>query len=81
MKNFEDMLIETLDPDRLAILAFVFTTNGTREWNFHLSNVSEVSIRINKALSTVQKLPIELIVEDDPNWNELRQVLQLCNQY
>jgi hypothetical protein len=78
MKNFEDMLIEALDPDRLAVLAFVFTSSGTREWNFYLSDVSEVGIRINKALSQVPKLPIELNVEDDPNWDELREVYQLC---
>ena len=79
MKDFEDMLIHALDPDRLAVLAFVFTTAGTREWHFYLSDVSEVGIRINKALSTIPQLPIDLTVEDDPNWDELRQVFQLCN--
>ncbi|MGJ8653398.1 MAG: DUF695 domain-containing protein [Opitutaceae bacterium] len=78
MKDFENILIEALDHDRLAILAFVFTSDGTREWNFYLSDVSEVGIRINKALAAVPKLPIELNVEDDPNWDELRQVYQLC---
>ncbi|MDG1302002.1 MAG: DUF695 domain-containing protein [Opitutae bacterium] len=80
MKDFEDMLIGALDPDRLAILAFVFTSSGTREWNFYLSDVSEVGIRINKALSTIPQLPIDLTVESDPNWDELRQVFQLCQQ-
>ncbi|MFQ3225704.1 MAG: hypothetical protein ACI8Z5_001968 [Lentimonas sp.] len=78
MKDFENMLIDALDPDRLAILAFVFTSAGTREWHFYLSDVSEVGIRINQALSTIPQLPIELTVEDDPNWDELRQVFQLC---
>jgi len=80
MKDFEDMLIDTLDPDRLAILAFVFTSSGSREWNFYLSDVSEVGIRINKALSTIPQLPIDLTVEHDPNWDELRQVFQLCQR-
>ena len=80
MKDFEDMLIDALDPDRLAILAFVFTSSETREWNFYLSDVSEVGIRINKALSAIPQLPIDLTVESDPNWDELRQVFQLCQQ-
>lgn len=80
MKDFEDLLIEALDSDRLAVLAFVFTSAGSREWNFYLSDVSEVGIRINQALASVPKLPIELRVEDDPNWDELRQVYQLCGQ-
>jgi hypothetical protein len=79
MKDFENLLIEALDPDRLAILAFVFTSAGSREWHFYLSDVSEVGIRINQTLASVPKLPIELNVEDDPNWDELREVYQLCN--
>ena len=79
MKDFEDMLIHALDPDRLAVLAFVYTTGGTREWHFYLSDVSEVGIKINQALSNIPQLPIELTVEDDPNWDELRQVFQMCN--
>jgi len=80
MKDFENMLIDVLDPDRLAVLAFVYTTGGTREWHFYLSDVSEVGIRINQALSNIPQLPIDLTVEDDPNWDELRQVFQICNQ-
>ena len=76
MKDFEDLLLEALDADRLAILAFVYTTNGTREWHFYFSDVSELGIRINKALASVPKLPIELNVVDDPNWDELRQIFQ-----
>jgi len=78
MKDFEDMLIQTLDHDRLAILAFVFTTLGSREWHFYFSDISEAGIRINQALAATPGLPITLKVEDDPNWDELRQILQLC---
>lgn len=80
MKSFEDLIIEALDPERIAVLAFVFTSAGSREWHFYLSDVSEVGIRINKALANVPRLPIELNVEDDPNWDELRPVYQLGNQ-
>jgi hypothetical protein len=80
MKDFEDTLIQALDPDRLAILAFVFTSGGSREWHFYLSDVSEVGIRINKALATIPHLPIDLTVDHDPEWNELRQVFQLCSR-
>lgn len=78
MKDFEKLLIEALDPDRLAILAFVFTSSGFREWHFYLSDANEIGIRINQTLAAVPKLPIELNVEDDPNWDELKQVYQIC---
>lgn len=80
MKDFEDLLLRTLDPDRLAILAFVFTSNGKREWNFYLSDVDEVGIRINQALAKIPNLPIQLKIVNDPNWDELRQVYLSCGE-
>ena len=78
MKDFEKLLLDALDPDRLAILAFVYTTRGSREWHFYFSDADEVSQRINQALAGVPTLPIQLHVEEDPNWEPLRQVYQIC---
>jgi hypothetical protein len=78
MKDFEDTLIEALDPDRLAVLAFVFTTAGSREWHFYLSDAEEAGVRINQALANIPQLPIELSVAHDPEWSQLSQVYQLC---
>ncbi|WPJ96190.1 DUF695 domain-containing protein [Coraliomargarita algicola] len=79
MKDFEELLLDVLDSDRLAILAFVYTTTGLREWNFYLSDTDEVALRINQALKSMPKLPIELHVQDDPDWEALRQVYQICS--
>ena len=78
MQSFEDAIVESLDHDRLAILAFVITNAGIREWHFYVGEVPEVGNRINQALSTFPKLPISLQVEDDPEWNELKMVLAQC---
>jgi hypothetical protein len=80
MKDFEDLLLRTLDPDRLAILAFVFTGSGKREWHFYLSDIDEVGIRINQALAKTPNLPIQLKIVNDPNWEELRQVYLSCGE-
>ena len=78
MKRFEDAIIASLDPERLAILSFIFTNAGIREWHFYVSDVSAVGNKINMALASFQKLPISMQVENDPNWDELRQVLLNC---
>jgi hypothetical protein len=78
MKDFEDSLVRELDPDRAGILVFVYTSAGTREWHFYLENDCEIGKRINKALAVFPKLPIELQVQDDPDWAELREVYSLC---
>ena len=79
MKQFEDSLDESLDPDRLAILAFILTCNGTGEWHYYVGDILEVGKRINLALSSFPKLPLHLQVEDDPEWNEISTVYRICH--
>ena len=78
MKSFEDALVGALDPDRLAILAFVLTNKGSREWHYYVSDTQEVGSRINLALSTFPKLPLHLQVEDDPEWEQMSAVYSIC---
>tara|TARA_B110000211_G_C13901568_1_gene474197 strand:- start:56 stop:505 length:450 start_codon:yes stop_codon:yes gene_type:complete len=47
MKDFEDALVGALDPERLAILAFVLTNSGSREWHYYVSDIQEVGNKIN----------------------------------
>ena len=80
MKDFEDALVGALDPERLAILAFVLTNSGSREWHYYVSDIQEVGNKINSALSSFPKLPIHLQVEDDPDWEQVSAVYDICNQ-
>lgn len=79
MRVLEDALIGALDPERLGIVAYVYTCAGTREWHFYVNDVSEVEISINQALGEFPKFPIDLQIEDDPGWDNLQEVYSLCN--
>jgi len=78
MKSFEDALVGTLDPERLAILTFVLTCNGCREWHYYVSDIEKIGPKINSALSTFPKLPIHLQVEDDPDWEQVSMLYNMC---
>lgn len=80
MKLMEDALVEVLDPDRLAILSFVLTKFGCREWHFYAEDIPEIGNRINLALAALPKLPLHLQVEEDSNWEELQNVYNLCGR-
>jgi hypothetical protein len=80
LQDFEDSILNAVDPERLAILSFVFTRAGLREWHFYISDVNEVGKRINEALSEKPGLPINLEVNDDPDWEELAKVLDQCEE-
>ena len=76
MRNLEDTLQSSLDVDRLAILAFIRTGSGLRTWHYYVSDMAEVGERINQVLEP--GLPIQLAVEDDPQWQKLRNVFKMC---
>ena len=78
MRGFEDVIQSCVDEDRLGILAFVRTGDGTRAWYFYVSDIAEVGNRINAALEP--GLPVQLTVQDDPEWNELRNVYVACGE-
>jgi len=75
LELFENALNDALDPDRVAVLAFVFTHMGVREWHYYFANIKLVTGRINDALAEQPDLPIEIRAFDDPEWTELAAVL------
>ena len=74
--KIEDALVEILEKDVQAVLAFVYTGQNQKEWSWYTTDISETGKRLNEALSVFDKLPIELIVEDDPDWNKYNSVLE-----
>jgi hypothetical protein len=76
MAAFEGHLVAALDPNRIAVLAFVFTNNGLRQWTYYSSDTDLVRELINSALEDHPDLPIRLLAEDDPEWNSLRAILK-----
>ena len=78
LEDFEDTIVEAIDTSGIAILAFVFTSVGQREWHFYVSDVGAVGQAINEGLAGRPVLPIELSVEDDPDWGEFQSVLTGC---
>lgn len=75
LELFENALNDALDPERTAVLAFVFTHLGTREWHYYFADLEEVSEKINEALAEQPDLPIQMRAFDDPEWKELATVL------
>ncbi|WP_347159335.1 DUF695 domain-containing protein [Pontibacter chitinilyticus] len=76
MRSVEDSLVESLEDDLQAILAFVYLGQSQKEWHWYTSDIAETGRRINEALSDFERLPIELSVEDDQEWSEYLSVLE-----
>ncbi len=76
--DFENTLQSAFDKNRLAVLAFVLTGRGSREWNYYVADTDQVGEAINQSLEP--GLPIELSVQDDADWQELRLVYKSCGE-
>ncbi len=76
MGAVEDRLVVVLESDVHSVLAFVYTGQSQREWHWYSTNVEEAVNRLNSALADFDALPIELSVEDDPEWSEYNAVLE-----
>jgi len=78
MRLFEDAAVPAFDERHAAILAYVLTYHGRREWHFYFSNMELVSQTLNTALSSLPKMPIYVEAGDDPGWGEY---LALMNSF
>jgi len=76
LSDIEDALVEVLEKDVQAVLAFVYTGQNQKEWHWYSTDISETGRRLNDALSNFGKLPLELSAEDDPDWIEYNSVLE-----
>ena len=75
MEEVENSLVEILENDLQAILSFVYSGQNKKEWHWYSRNIDETCKRINDALSGFEILPIELLLEDDPEWSEYNAVI------
>jgi hypothetical protein len=75
MTAFEDLLSAALEPAELAVLTSVWTTNGTREWVWYGGEGERLVDAINSALAGHERLPIELMIEADPAWEQYKDLL------
>nr|WP_315153349.1 DUF695 domain-containing protein [uncultured Flavobacterium sp.] len=80
MEDVENGLVEILEIDIQAILAFVYTGENQKEWHWYSNDIKLTGQRLNEALSNFERLPIELLMEDDENWNEYNLVLEGANE-
>jgi len=75
MTAFEDQLSAALEPAELAVLTSVWTTNGMREWVWYGGGQEQLVEAINRALAGHERLPIQLMIEADPAWEQYKDLL------
>ena len=76
MAFFENVTVRALERDFLCVFFGVILGNGSKEWMAYTSERSgHMQQGINLALQNYEAFPIEITVEDDPNWVEYSKLL------
>ncbi len=75
MAAFENAAVPELEADMTAVLTFVLTHAGVREWTFYFSSVDAVASRLDEALLHLPRYPLQMVADDDADWTEYRDML------
>lgn len=74
MTTCEENLEAICDECGNAVLLFVITGSGIRQWVLQCQDVSEFTMWLNKVLPHSPPFPIELEFEEDKEWSEYSEM-------
>ncbi|CBL46119.1 Hypothetical protein HDN1F_25360 [gamma proteobacterium HdN1] len=80
MTAFEQTVMPALEAERICIFYCIYQHNGQQEWLAYCSNVDAAEEIINVALMEHEEYPIELLQEDDPEWEDYKNMREGTGQ-
>ncbi|MEZ3590488.1 MAG: DUF695 domain-containing protein [Muribaculaceae bacterium] len=78
MEAVTDAINEVFRKDPVAIMTGIYTGDDERDWIIYTKNQHIFNRRLNEALAPFVLLPITLYAENDPEWNEYREMCELA---
>lgn len=78
--EIEPKLRRIMERDKLAILTGNYTGGGKKYWIFYTRHLPTFGERLNECLASYETLPLEILCEEDPSWEEYLDMLTLQRQ-
>lgn len=75
--EIEPLLRGVMERDKLAILTGNYTGAGAKYWVFYTRHLPTFGERLNAALADYETLPLEILCEEDPHWEEYLDMLSM----
>jgi hypothetical protein len=76
MEEFEELIVPALEQNNVCALFVVITHDGQRCWQFYCRDKETTQAAIWSALGTEGNLPIDLQMDDDPEWAALSEIME-----
>lgn len=80
MAVFEQVVFETLEKEPLCIFYSIYLHNGIKEWSAYCSDLERMNEEFSGALVGHEKYPVELLVDQDPEWADYKAMLRDTGQ-
>ena len=77
INDVTDRLVETFRRDPVAVLTGIYTGCGERNWIFYTTSTYIFQWKFNEALASLPLLPISIVAENDPDWEEYAEMLSV----
>lgn len=77
MEMVTDAMQDALRHDPVAVMTGIYTGAGERNWVFYAVTLKAFQSFLNTALSSIdEQLPLTFHAEEDPDWEEYREMCQ-----
>ena len=76
MEEVTDALNASFDRDPVAVMTGIYTGDGQRNWVFYTRSLHIFQRKFNEALISFPALPLQFEAEEDPDWQEYREMCQ-----
>lgn len=74
MDKVNEALANTFNADPVAVNTGIYTGEGERNWVFYTRSLHLFQRKFNEALAGFELLPLQFHAEDDPGWEEYREM-------
>lgn len=78
MEQADEALKKTFQKEhKAAVMTGIYTGDGERDWVFYTFSLKVFGSVLNRALSELPQLPIEIEAEEDREWSEYAEMREL----
>lgn len=74
MERATDCLTDEFNRDKVAYMTGIYTGDGRRDWIFYTGNLNIFNKVLNRALAPLDQMPLLIEAEEDPVWEEYREM-------
>jgi hypothetical protein len=80
MEHLEDLLTPQVEASGVAVLVLVSTGENLREWTYYTSSADKFLSKLNVALRSEPRFPIEVHSGPDPEWSTYEQFVRTVRE-